>query len=446
MKWFGKTQWRLIVKCLALTLFLISFHVTYAQNCDYSLGSKTLYAPALNNYTKPRAGYLPVFINHVGRHGARHLTKDVASYKAFQLLMIADSADGLTDDGKRLKGMLLALRKLELPHLKSISIAGKTEQIDLATRMVRSNPALFSSPVPVRIKITKEIRTAETADAFLKGLGTRVKSQAPVKTIDDTALRFFDLSPAYLSFEKKGSWENQLLAFTSSEAYKNSVNAFTARIFLQSSLPVDREGFAQDIFGFLSIVPSIRKEATDSSFFLLEKLLTCEELKQFAQFDQLEDYLLKGPGEDSTGIQVKIAVPLLVEFLRSTDDFIRIPSKRLELRFAHAETISPIAALMQLTGASSSSEKANDFRTVWKPEEIIPLSANIQWIIYQKPGKKDLLIKILLNEKETLIKGLKPKKFPYYDLNQVREFYVKMLSGLGADVDTSMPEFLKALH
>jgi len=55
-------------------------------------------------------------------------------------------------------------------------------------------------------------------------------------------------------------------------------------------------------------------------------------------------------------------------------------------------------------------------------------------------------MKILLNEKETLIKGLMPEKYPYYDLNQVSAFYVKLLSGLGAEVDTDMPEFLKALH
>jgi multiple inositol-polyphosphate phosphatase/2,3-bisphosphoglycerate 3-phosphatase len=446
MKQSGRTPRRLTLKSCVTILGFLACYSAYAQPCNYSAGTKTLYTPPQKTYTNPPAGYLPAFINHVGRHGARHLTKDVASYKAFQLLMKADSANGLTVDGKRLKGMLLALRELESQHLKSISIAGRAEQINLASRMVQANPSLFSSPVSVRIKITKEIRTAETADAFLKGLGNRVNGPAPAKVIDDTALRFFDLSPAYVAFQEKGSWEKTVHTLTSSEVYKNAAQAFAGRIFLEPYLPADAIAFSKDISGFALIIPSIKKEATDSSFFQLEKLFTCEEWQQFAKLDQLEDYLLKGPGEDSMGIQIKIAAPLLLQFLRSTDEFISHPAKQLELRFAHAETISPIAALMQLTGASTPVAIATEFRNTWKPEEIIPLSANIQWIVYQKPGSKDFLLRILLNEKETLIKGLKPKKYPYYELTQVRAFYMKILSGLGANLDTSMPEFLKALY
>ena len=99
------------------------------QNCQEPfLGSKTLYQSQQKQNIAPPKGYLPVFINHVGRHGARHLTKDVNTSYVYQLLFQGDSLNGLSIAGKLLKAKILLLEKIEKNDIKSISFRGIKEQ------------------------------------------------------------------------------------------------------------------------------------------------------------------------------------------------------------------------------------------------------------------------------------------------------------------------------
>lgn len=157
----------------------------------------------------------------------------------------------------------------------------------------------------------------------------------------------------------------------------------------------------------------------------------------------LIDSFLKGPGADINGIQVKIAMPLLADFIKTTDAYIKTKKVNVQLRFSHAETISPIAALMGLS--SETTKQVNDINRVWNADKVIPLSSNIQWILYQKPGSENYLIKFLLNEKEVPVKGLTTKTFPYYNWNAVRGFYIKKLNSFNTNLNNDFVQFLKEI-
>jgi multiple inositol-polyphosphate phosphatase/2,3-bisphosphoglycerate 3-phosphatase len=150
----------------------------HGQSCKQPfLGSKTLYQYQQQKYSPPPKDYLPVFINHVGRHGSRHLTKDVNSSYIYQLLLQADSLNELSADGKLLKEKVLRLEKVEKKNFKSITYQGKTEQVGLADRMYANYPATFlkqPAPVTACCLYTKEIRTLQTSDAFLGELETHI--------------------------------------------------------------------------------------------------------------------------------------------------------------------------------------------------------------------------------------------------------------------------------
>src|ERR1700710_3026211 len=134
-------------KILLLILFLScrSFIVS-AQDCNIDfLGTKTLYKNNAQKYTPAPNGYQAVFINHVGRHGARHLTKDVGGTLAYNLLQKADSAKALKADGIQLKNMVLLLQKIEKPVLKSISIRGGEEQQGIGQRIMANYGSAFAN-------------------------------------------------------------------------------------------------------------------------------------------------------------------------------------------------------------------------------------------------------------------------------------------------------------
>src|SRR6185503_5869480 len=79
---------------------------------------------------------------------------------------------------------------------------------------------------------------------------------------------------------------------------------------------------------------------------------TCTELNIFGRAGNAQEFLLKGPGMDSLGIQVMIAGPLLKNFIATTDDFLEKGKVPVQMRFAHAETVAPLAAIMSISDAS----------------------------------------------------------------------------------------------
>lgn len=425
--------------------------VAAGQNCPPGyLGTKTLYPVASQTSTPPPAGYAPVLINHVGRHGARHLTKDVATSYAFSLTAKADSLRMLTDAGKKLRQLILALEKIEKKDFESISAEGKKEQHGLARRMATNYPAVFASAPVIGVRVAKKLRTAQSADAFLGGLPQNLNAEGIKKSVNDTILRFYDLSPAYGKFEKDGEWKTALEEWKKGAGISNLATQFAQGFFASSFLRQvsgeNAETFLDDVYGFATIVPSLREEIAKAGYTSSDvnflQFFTCAQLATLNRLGEAEDFLVKGPGTDPAGIQVKIATPLLMDFINTTDAAIAAGKPAVQLRFSHAETVAPFAALLGLHGAATPVRKLDDAANVWQASKVIPLSANIQWILYQKPGSNDYLVKFLLNEKEVSVDGLSPKNFPYYKWTAVRKFYVAKLQSLQTTLDGNGYQYL----
>lgn len=415
------------------------------------LGSKTLYQCQQEHYTPPPQGYAPVFINHVGRHGARHLTKDVASSLAFTLLQKADSAGALTPNGKRLKEMVTKLERVEKSDVESISYEGGTEQELIAERAYKNYLPVFDQPHPkFSVTVTKKKRTSQTADAFLSGLSKLMTLPHIEKKVNDTTLRFYDLSPVYVQFDEEGNWTTAIEELKKAHHYESLTTRFTQQFFTPDFFKKlknkDCAKFTDNIFGFESILFSIRKEIADHGYsasdISFSEFFDCNDLETLGRIDDAEDFLVKGPGQNNMGIQVKIAVPLLADFINSTDTYIRSKPIDVQLRFTHAEAIAPYAALLGVSGASESTDIIGNYSKYWDAARVIPLSSNIQWVLYKKKGKKKYLVKVLLNEKEVAITGLSTDTFPYYNWKDLRSFYKKRIAQLGSSLNENGYQYL----
>lgn len=424
-----------------------------AQNCpDNFLGTKTLYPTPHEKYTPVPAGYTSVFINHVGRHGARHLTKEVKIAYAYQLLQKADSANALTEKGQLLKQMIMRLEKVEGVDTKSISDEGRAELQNIARRMYLQNKNIFANAVSLNVGVTKEIRTKQSADAFLSGLKQELKSLPTISQYnDDINLRFYDTAPAYKAFEETGPYSPIMEALEKSEHIAGVDKALVRRIFktdfINKLSSKQQDKFTGDVFGFTTIVYSLKSEITRAGFSIEElnfkSFFTCEELQHLGQVDVADDFYKKGPGMDLNGIQIRIAVPLLVNFVKTTDEFISTGKYNAQLRFAHAETIIPFSALLGIAMANKPTKDITRINKDWQAAQVAPLSSNIQWILYKKAGSADYLVKILLNEKEVHIAGLKTATYPYYKWGELKAFYIKKLNSYGVQMDDDMTKYLK---
>lgn len=437
---------------LLLTLFINYYSFTAsAQNCtDDFLGTKTLYKTPGVKYTSVPAGYKPVFINYVGRHGARHLTKDVSTYFAYKLLMHADSIHTLTAVGEKLWQTVIALDKVEHGNTKSISIEGGLELKGIGERMYARNSNVFKGPQHFNVTFTKEVRTKQSADAFLTGLKPKLKDSAVINEAnDDTNLRFYDFSPAYKKFEEDGPWSKYNLALEKAVKLESVDDEITRNLFTASYLKTisteDRTQFVNDIFGFTTIAYSVMEEANKTglppSALNFKQFFTCTHIDALQKIDLADDYYKKGPGIDNNGIQVRIAAPLLADFIKTSDAFIKSGGITAQLRFAHAETISPISALMEISTANKASRDINAMSKLWQASEVIPLSSNVQWVFYKKGGSYKYLVKILLNEKEAHITGMRTTGV-YYNWDELRAFYMKKLKLLNLGLDDDMKAYL----
>ena len=446
------------MKKVLLFIFLtigVSF-IASAQQCgDNFLGTKTLYKNSSQKYTPAPAGYFPVFINHVGRHGARHLLKDVKTTFAYALLFQADSANELTNDGKHLKQMVIALQKVETDNIKFISAEGKNELAGLGKRMYLNYGNVFKTKVSLSVAVTKEIRTKQSADAFLQGLNSKLRDSATVKFYnDDTGLRFYDLSPAYKNFEAGVDIGAMTLALEKAdhlpEIDKDVISKFFTADFLNKLDEKQQAKFVTDVFGFTTIVYSLNAEINQKGYqpadFDFKSFFTCDELQKLGEMDSADENLKKGAGTDNDGIQVRVAGPLLVDFINTTDDFVNTGNYTACLRFAHAETIAPFAALLQIASADKAAKDLSGLNTNWQAAKVIPLSANIQWVFYKRKGTPDYLVKVLLNEKEVPIDGLSPKSFPYYRWIDLRVLYINKLDKLHVKLTDDMNAYLSNLN
>lgn len=440
---------------LLISFVCISF-LLKGQDCGVKyLGSKTLYSALQQVYHNPPGNYTPVFINHVGRHGARHLTKDVASYQAYKLLIQADSTGQLTSEGKELLEKVMNLEKVEKKDFESISYEGQTEQYFIAQRMYENFKPLFEpSNLTFNVVVTKKIRTTQTSNAFLKYLLEVLMNPKIQRETNDTTLRFYDQSPVYAKFEEDGYWTQSLEKIKQETNFPELARTFAEKFFkapfINKLKQNNLEKFTSDIFGLQSILPSIQKEIGEHGFSKkdidMSQYLTCSQLETLGKIDDAEDFLVKGPGLNEKGIQVKIAVPLLSDFLRTTDNFIKNKSVNAQFRFTHAEAIAPFAAIMGIKGASEQISQIDGFEKVWDASKIIPLSANIQWILYKKPHSRKYLIRFLLNEREVFINGLRSRNAPYYKWKKVKKFYERKIKQMGSSINENGYLFLQKVE
>lgn len=434
------------------------------QQAPGYLGIKTTYHPLQAKQTVPPKGYQVVFINYVGRHGARFMTKPGSDVIVANILQQADANHALTQTGKNVKKNLAQFVTAEKGNYENITLLGAEEQRGIAQRMFSENKTVFNGKA-IDVLMTSKVRTQQSAKAFLTGFPASLINKTRCTVIADSLdamLRFYDMSPAYDKYINSKAILSHLDSLQQDERTDEAANHICQKLFFDSfcrqlsgkkitadigsgkEKTIDATAFAQALYDVYSIWFLATREIKQACHCTLENNIgnafSIEDLQWLDLVNNAEDFYAKGPAEDAMGIQVTIAAPLLVHFINTTDSVIN-GSKQANavLRFTHAEAISPFATLLGIPEASAESQSAYAFQKNWQASHIIPLSANIQWILYK--NEKHYSVKFLLNEKEVKL-PVETSSFPYYDWQTVREYYIEKLSKLGINLHSDMKAYL----
>jgi multiple inositol-polyphosphate phosphatase/2,3-bisphosphoglycerate 3-phosphatase len=457
-------NFRFTLAFLSLAIVLVSF----ASDCEpRNWGTKTIYLSPQKDYIAQPKGFNPVFINYVGRHGSRHISGIDADSVLFVILQAAEKEGGLTEAGMKLKRMDSLLLIIEKGRVGLISQRGQEEQEEIGRRLFKKfSPVFTANNGIIKISTTKKERTRQSATAFLAGLKPGASHPIINNFNDADNLAFYDVAPNYNEFKENGTWKSLFAVIQTSEQVQKVFNdlpgLFFHPQFLQklrndsllihtknNDLHYTTDEMIDAYYSACSIIPSIDKEIANAGLkpeqLDFKSLVPCTSVEVLTYLSSAEDFLLKGPGIDGTGLQVRIAAPLLVDFLNSGDEFISTGKLTAKLRFAHAETIAPFAALLDIESACEPvlPDKILEYNKVWKCEEIIPMSANIQWIFFYSKSKNEYLVEILLNEKQVAIHGLKNSGTDcYYKWNDLKNHYMQKLVQLNIHPGDDMHEYL----
>lgn len=395
------------------------------QNSNRYGGSSAPYEYVPQEYHDAPKGYQPFYISHFGRHGSRMHTSEDMFRHLDRTFRKADSLGVLTEQGKRAMELFLKAQSGMLGQLGELTEVGAEEHREIAQRMFDNYPEVFRSG-RISAQSTTSKRVKESMGHFCARLN-ELNPQLKITQESDSKTNAYlnHYTDKYKNYYKNGAWRKIRDDW---EKDNLDVSAFISSLFSDLELfggksnGSSAKGFAKEFYSLAKIMP-----ASGLGFGLYD-FFTEEELFGLWQIGNMEQYMRKGPSAVSKGLAPSIASPLLESFLKRAEKALRDGRKAhcADLRFGHGEGLMPLAALMEIEDASFSTAKAGEMASAWQDFRVTTMASNIQWIFYRKEGSDDVLVRILLNERESRI-PVSTDIWPYYHWQDVLDFYREKL-------------------
>lgn len=423
------------------------------------LTSKTPYPFESTIYTHEPDDYKVVFIDYVGRHGSRHLSSPKYDVTLKELLDIASEANEITKTGLELRDEIEKLIIIEDGNYGELSKQGRFELQNIGIRISNNFSELFSNKPHIETQATFKHRTQDSRDNFVIGLK---KSDRSIQTNDinyeeelDPYLRPYDVSTKFLNHEEGYGWKDLYESYEKNEIGNKYSKEILLKLFTENFYKRLEEGefelldskgrvkldspqdAASNLYN-LYIISSNLKAESNLNF---RKYFTDNQLKWYESVLAIEDFYEKGPSTTKIDITSNIMAPLVKDMILSVD-------KKSDLagvfRFAHAETIIPLATFLDIKTANKSSDNPEEVMDIWDISSISPMAANVQWIIYSNGSNK--LVKMLYNEIEIKFPdAIKPVSGVYYNWLDIKNYYTNKIESLGLKMSNSLEEDLEFL-
>lgn len=394
-----------------------------------ALGSKATYpgVPAGQELQAAPVGYEPVLVEHVARHGSRLLSSKKYDDLITQLWDLAEAQDALTETGRKLGPAVLEITEVhEDLGYGSLSGLGEREHTEMARRVYDRMQPLFDAAAaenaPVNVATSGVDRAVESSAGFVAGLEKAQPALAPViqaPVTDKDLLYFHDTDQAYNAYlDEDKRLADAMDAVESNPGIEAAARRVLERLFSAAFIAeldagainlVDRgKGEQQlesvvDAAMYLYELYVIAPGMADEHEIDFSEFVTPEDAMALSIVSEAEDFYEKGPGFEGEDVTYRMADVLLRDMLEAVEG-VRTGETRqaADFRFAHAEEIIPLAALLQLPGSTQQQETEDVFSYAaneWRGADVAPMASNIQWDVYAT-ADSDVLVRMLYNERE----------------------------------------------
>ncbi len=380
---------------IAATAFCVSAADPTATSFSFEKcrGTASLY-PDIQQPASYPDSLTPVFINHLGRHGARFPASAKGIDRLAEALARAESESSITATGRKLNALIRSMKARVKGQWGALDSIGEAEQRGIASRMYRAYPDLFKG-CRIEAISTFAPRCIMSMYSFTHQL-SRLNNNIEISTSSGRQysylLRPFDTDAEYREYRQEESWQKVLDDFrTEAVTLEPLRRAMGSLEGLDAS---EARDLAMDMFKLVA------ESAAAGVPCRMEDYFSREEINSLWQADNMQKYLLYSSNTIST-IPADMASPLIYNLISTTDAAIEGADPTMPtvmLRFAHAETVIPLVSLLRLKGCYYMTNYFDTVATHWQDFDIAPMAANLQMVIF-KTKKGRHYVRFDLNER-----------------------------------------------
>lgn len=392
--------------------------------------SKTSYQPRdhYRHYSRPPAGYELISIQHVARHGSRGLSSPDSDDLVLQLWLQAQRERALTQLGLELGPAVIELMNIhhQLGY-GQLSGLGQQEHRQIAERVIvrhQQELAELDALKTFGVMHSGRLRASQSGEAFMDGwLAIRPNdNQRFLPSYANKKVVYFHSAEGSEGYDayKEGPrvaaiLNNYLQDGRTQQASHNTLMALFSSEFVQrlaqgeyefnayadpSDKVTNAEEAALAIYDLFAIATNLSEEHAPD----FTRFVPVEARDWFAEIDDADSFYGRGPGFADEDISFAAAEHLVRDMYERAQAVAAGKSNEFAMfRFTHAQALMPVATWLGLPNATQAAEAGIPYsytNNPWRAALISPMSANIQWDIYQnKDGHT--LVRMLWNEAET---------------------------------------------
>ncbi|MDE6095871.1 MAG: histidine-type phosphatase [Muribaculaceae bacterium] len=371
-------------------------------------------------------GYEPFHMEHYGRHGSRWHIGYKLFDKSYEILDKAKSAGKLTPLGEKTYEAIKTIReKAHEGRSGELSDKGAWQHQGIGKRMVENYPQIFNSKTNLDARSTVVIRSILSMFNALDGIRSMVPDMK-IKT---------DASYADMWYMNYSDKEARKLRQRADSTVVKEFNRRHADKGEYLKKLINDPVYAKDSIGnklYHSLLTALLNcQSHSDQPWLVDEIFTPEEVKE--RWVQKNVYwLMQGGNSKITENRMPFSQSNLLEnIILSADTAMNSTVPSVNLRYGHDTIVMPLTALMELDNFG---DEMNDLEALadsgWHDYLVVPMAANIQMVFYRKPGTTgddDVLVKVLLNERETKLPAGHVSG-PYYRWKDLRDYYMKKIA------------------
>ena len=366
-------------------------------------------------------GYEPYYMSHYGRHGSRWLINEGDYTRPLSTLREAKAEGRLTADGEQVLEKLEAFYPTSHQRLGDLTTVGERQHHGIGRRMAQNFPEIFKTRnLPIDARSTTVFRCILSMIAECEELAAA----------NPTARIHNDVSES-LQYYLNQPWEGIVREQgrnTGDKEYREAMQKHTHPERLMQLLFNDQQWVYNNVRAgalmrqLFDVATNMQSHDTDIE---LLSVFTDEELYDQWRIRNVGWYLDYGASPVSGGKMPFSQLNLLKNIIETADT---VTQTQATLRFGHEVCVMPLACLLELDNCGMAVDNLEELDKYWRNYRIFPMACNVQLVFYRpKKGNGDILVKALLNERETHL-PIATDQWPYYRWQDLRQYYLDKIA------------------